>query len=88
MHTKEQLISDVVQIIGQSLNMPVPAGPITDDLPLGDGGLGLDSIKVIELVVRLEANYGISVPDEDLKQIYEYTIGQLSDLIVARAGAQ
>ncbi|WP_127533592.1 acyl carrier protein [Paenibacillus kobensis] len=88
MHTKEKLISDIVQIIGTSLNMPLPEGPITDATLLGAGGMELDSIKVIELVVRLEANYGISVPDEELKQIYDYTIGQLTDLIGDREGAQ
>nr|WP_262385090.1 acyl carrier protein [Paenibacillus curdlanolyticus] len=73
-------------MITTSLNMPLPEEPVTEHTPLGEGGIGLDSIKIIELVVRLETNFGVTVPDEQLKQIYDYSIGQLSELIATKAG--
>ena len=36
---------------------------IDDDAPLFGGGLGLDSIDALELVVMLEKNYGIVIKD-------------------------
>ena len=36
---------------------------IDDDGPLFGGGLGLDSIDALELVVMLEKNYGIVIKD-------------------------
>ncbi len=36
---------------------------IDNDAPLFGGGLGLDSIDALELVVMLEKNYGIVIKD-------------------------
>lgn len=41
----------------------VTAEQIDDDAPLFGGGLGLDSIDALELVVMLEKNYGIVIKD-------------------------
>ena len=37
---------------------------ITDDDPLFAGGLGLDSIDALEIVVMLESEFGIKVKNE------------------------
>lgn len=37
---------------------------IPDDEPLFGGGLGLDSIDALEIVVMLESEFGISVKNE------------------------
>lgn len=39
------------------------AESIGDDEPLFGGGLGLDSIDALELVVAIEREFGVSVPD-------------------------
>lgn len=39
---------------------------IVDDEPLFGNGLGLDSIDALELVVALEKEFGIIIPDEDV----------------------
>jgi acyl carrier protein len=39
---------------------------IDPHVPLFDGGLGLDSIAVLELVAQIEQRYQISFPTEDL----------------------
>lgn len=41
--------------------------------------LGADSLDVIEMLMTLEDEYGITIPDEKISQIK--TIGQIVDLI-------
>jgi len=57
--------TDIKEKIIASLNIQdITAGQIADDAPLfGAGGLGLDSIDALELVVMLEKNFGIVIKD-------------------------
>ena len=41
--------------------------------------LGADSLDVIEMLMTLEEEYGITIPDEQISQVK--TIGQIVDLI-------
>ncbi len=45
---------------------------IDENSPLFDGGLGLDSIDVLELVVRLDKRYGLKIRnDENGKKVLQ-----------------
>ncbi len=51
-------------IMVENLMLQVTAADITDDLPLfGPGGLGLDSVDALQLVVALDKNFGLKIPD-------------------------
>ena len=41
--------------------------------------LGADSLDVVELIMTLEDNYGISISDEDAAQLY--TVGKIVDYL-------
>lgn len=59
----ENLIDEIKGKVIEALNLDgMTPEDIADDAPLfGDGGLGLDSIDVLELIVLLEKNYGIKL---------------------------
>lgn len=38
---------------------------ITDDTPLFHGGLGLDSVDALELIVAIEKQYGIKIRNDE-----------------------
>jgi len=61
----EELIAKLKEQIIAELNLEdSKAEDINDDSPLfGEGGLGLDSIDALELIVLLEKNYGIKIED-------------------------
>jgi acyl carrier protein len=67
-------------------NLMLQVGPadIGDDLPLfGPGGLGLDSVDALQLVVALDKNFGLKIRDpEAAKEILR------SVSTIARAVAQ
>ncbi|MCF0202169.1 MAG: acyl carrier protein [Bacteroidaceae bacterium] len=57
----EKLIQELKEGIIKCLNLEdICADDINEKMPLfGEGGLGLDSIDALEIIVLLERNYGI-----------------------------
>lgn len=54
---------------------------IPDDEPLFAGGLGLDSIDALEIVVMLESEFGIKVKNESSARDYFRSVSTLADLV-------
>lgn len=64
MNTMTDLKDELRQMLVGNLMLQRPIAEITDDLPLfGPGGLGLDSVDALQLVVALEKNYGLKITD-------------------------
>ena len=57
----------VKQVIIRMLSLEVDAEEIDDEDELFGGGLGINSMATIEIIVGLEEEFGIEVPDEDLR---------------------
>lgn len=58
------LHAEVKQMLIENLMLPRTPAEIPDDLPLfGPGGLGLDSVDALQLVVALDKSYGLKIPD-------------------------
>ena len=61
---------------------------IEDDAPIFVEGLGLDSIDALELVVLVEDQFHVTIPDEDVGKAACASINALANFIYpARAGA-
>ena len=54
---------------------------IPDDEPLFAGGLGLDSIDALEMVVMLESEFGIEVKNESSAREHFHSIATLADYV-------
>ncbi len=82
---RSELISQLKNDVIECLNL---AGTSPNDLdenaPLfGDGGLGLDSIDALELVVMLEKKYSLTIEDKsDAKTLFA-SISSMADSILA-----
>ncbi|MGE0174560.1 MAG: phosphopantetheine-binding protein [Oligoflexales bacterium] len=62
----DELKVEVKQMIVQVSGLgPEVLGEIGDQSPLFQGGLGLDSVDVLELVVALDKKYGIKIRNDD-----------------------
>ena len=61
---------------------------IGDDEPLFAGGLGLDSIDALEIVVMLESEFGLKVKNEASAREYFKSVSTLAQLISERAMAE
>ena len=57
---------------------------IGDDEPLFEGGLGLDSIDALEIVVMLESEFGIKVKNESSARQHFRSISSLAGFVEQR----
>ena len=56
-----------------------------DDEPLFAGGLGLDSIDALEIVVMLESEFGIKVRNESASREHFRSVATLAQLVESQA---
>ena len=85
----EELINKLKTEIIEVLNLEdISPEDIEADSPLfGEGGLGLDSIDALELIVLLEKNYEIKIENpQDGKQIF-FSIQSMADFITEQQAA-
>jgi len=83
METLQQLEEKLkIQLIQQLNLAEIKPENIVSDAPLfGDGGLGLDSIDALEIIVLIEKNYGLKIVNsEKVKEIF-YSVRTLADHI-------
>ncbi|HWS71759.1 MAG TPA: phosphopantetheine-binding protein, partial [Thermoanaerobaculia bacterium] len=64
------------------------AEDIPDDEPLFAGGLGLDSIDALEIVVMLESEFGIKVKNESSARDNFKSVASLARFVEERVAAQ
>lgn len=57
---------------------------ITDDGPLLGGGLGLDSVDALEIVVALEKEYGVEIKSEELSPQVFASVATLARFVSER----
>ena len=59
-------------------------GPITEATPITDGGLGLDSLALMDLLSEIEAALGVVLEDDDIQPASMGTVGKLLRLVHGR----
>jgi acyl carrier protein len=78
----------VLSTLSGEMNVPLDRDGVTDDSPVGTGGIDLESLSLVELTLRLEREYGVKIPDSDIEAIGAMTLGQLVADIVRRKESQ
>ena len=64
MDTNTERKNQIKQLMVQNLMLQLSPGEIADDQPLfGPGSLGLDSVDALQLVVGLDKQFGLKIPD-------------------------
>jgi acyl carrier protein len=74
----------VLSTIAGQMNLPLDTGEITDDSPLGAGGIDLDSLSLIELTLHLERRFGVEFPEDDIEPVGAMRLGELICEVVGR----
>jgi acyl carrier protein len=60
------LKQEIKRLMVENLMLQISPEEISDDQPLfGPGGLGLDSVDALQLVVAIDKTYGLKIPDPD-----------------------
>ena len=82
------LHKSIKEMLVKNLMLQTTAEEIGDDLPLfGPGGLGLDSIDALELVVSMEKTFGVGVPNSEVASKALRTVNTIHDYILEKRAA-
>ncbi|MCJ7664472.1 MAG: phosphopantetheine-binding protein [Desulfobacterales bacterium] len=85
----EEVITDVKKLIIERLKLEeLAVEDIITDAPLFGEGLGLDSIDALELVIGLEKEYGVSIPDAEVGKKVFQSVRTIAQFIIDNHGKE
>jgi acyl carrier protein len=79
---------EIAGILTKDLAGIAAGAPLTAETPLIEGGLNLDSVNLLELLVRIEETFGVTVEDEDIRAELFTSIGSLADFVRQKQAAR
>ena len=83
----EELILKLKRLIIDRLKLEdTSPGDIGTDDPLFGEGLGLDSIDALELVLGLEKEYGVIIPDAEVGQKVFQSVRTIAQYVAENSG--
>jgi acyl carrier protein len=86
MEDKTELKQKIKAMMVENLMLQVKPEEITDDMPLfGPGGLGLDSVDALQLVVGLDKSFGLKVPDPAAAKQILHSVSSMAEAIANKA---
>jgi acyl carrier protein len=86
--SEPDLRAQIKDMLVKNLMLQTTADQIGDGLPLfGPGGLGLDSIDALELVVSMEKTFGVGVPNSEVAAKALRTVNTIHDYILEKRAA-
>jgi len=89
MDTQDALKSRIKDLMVEELMLQVSAADISDDMPLfGPGSLGLDSVDALQLVVTLEKNFGLKIPDPAAAKETLQTVSSIARAVARKQAEQ
>lgn len=79
---RSSVLERVRRILIDNLDVRRDPEEIDPDTPLFGTGLGLDSVDAVELLISLEVEFGVSLPDELVGRAMMRTVNNLVDLVM------
>ena len=87
MSDRKAVLAQLKQILVEDLDLHLDVDEIEDDAVLLEGGLGLDSVVLVELISFLETRFGIHFDDQNLEAESFENLGALADLVLRERAA-
>ncbi|MBC7692405.1 MAG: acyl carrier protein [Methylotenera sp.] len=81
----KQIVASVLETIIDAVNLQhLDRSTVNEETPLTQGGPGLDSVDVLEIVVAVEHEFGVKVGNPEAGKKYFRTLGTVADLVQSR----
>lgn len=81
-----ELRNEIRALLVETLMLPTPAPEIGDERPLfGPGGLGLDSVDALQIVVALDKHYGLKISDQEVAKQTLQSVGAMARAVLSRS---
>ena len=88
MDNTSTLRNEIKHLMVDNLMLQISAEEIGDDQPLfGPGSMGLDSVDALQLVVALDKNYGLKIPDPEAARKILHTVNSITAAIESNPSA-
>jgi acyl carrier protein len=79
MNDTSDLKAEIKRMMVENLMLQFGVEAIADDQPLfGPGSLGLDSVDALQLVVALDKNYGLKIPDPEAARTILHNVNSIA----------
>lgn len=76
------VLNDVVEVIRNSVNLHhLDPSKFRPETSLREGGLELDSVDILEVIVAIEHKFGVKIDDAEMGKKYFRTIGTITELV-------
>jgi acyl carrier protein len=83
-----ELRQQIKNIMVENLMLKISPNDIGDDQPLfGPGSLGLDSVDALQLVVALDKNFGLKIPDQAMAKEVLTSVNSMAKAVQAKQAA-
>lgn len=88
MEDANALREQIKKLMVENLMLQVTAADIQNDAPLfGPGGLGLDSVDALQLVVALDKNFGLKIRDPEAAKTILRDVNSIADAVREKLAA-
>ena len=88
MDDSTKLKERIKSLLVENLMLQVTAADIGDETPLfGPGGLGLDSVDALQIVVALDKNFGLKIPDPAAAKLILQNINTITEAVQQKLAA-
>src|SRR3954471_14143485 len=85
---REAVLARIRMLLIESLGVRRTSDEIDPDTALFGSGLGLDSIDAVELVVQLDIEFDVQLPNDVFGRAEMRTVNGLVDLVLAAESAE
>ena len=83
-----ELRQRIKEVMVEELMLDVGPGEIADETPIfGAGGLGLDSVDALQLVVALDKQYGLKIADPVEARAILRSVSSIATAVVQHAAS-
>ena len=81
-----QVLSRVIDTVFSAVKIrAVSKESVSETMTLGNGGLGLDSVDILEIVVAVEHEYGVKIKDRHEGMEVFRSLGTIADYVRANS---
>ena len=85
----QTLNDEIKTLLVDTLMLPTSAAELTDTQPLfGPGGLGLDSVDALQIVVALDKTYGLKISDAEVARKVLMSVGSMANAVGAHRNSR
>jgi acyl carrier protein len=78
------LLREIATVVVEAVNLHhVDPATLTENTSMREGGLELDSVDMLEVIVAVEQRYGLKVADAETGKKYFRTLGGITEFVKA-----